>query len=131
MTREIKFRAWNSAGVGMKMLGDEEAKRILYNNTSNTELFHNKAAVIMQFTGLKDSKGNEIYEGDVYKANGQNYAVYFNNGAFAGGKSIDSCSPLGWDADGEYEDMIESGFYNNIEIIGNIYENPELLRNEN
>ena len=71
----------------------------------------------MQFTGLKDKNGKEIYEGDVvrYSANKEEHiseVVY-----------IESFFGV------EKHTGILSSFYP-IEIIGNIYENPELLKHE-
>lgn len=82
---------------------------------------------IMQYTGLKDKNGVEIYEGDILK--GQivnNYhrvaVVDFSEGCFIFKEF--------W-RDGlltEFEEESNSlDFYYNLEILGNIYENPELL----
>lgn len=70
-----------------------------------------------QFTGLKDKYGNEIYEGDICESIGYRFKVGFKNGAFSA----------------EYSEKSEDCFYlgnadeSRFEIIGNIYENPELL----
>jgi len=68
---------------------------------------------LMQFTGLKDKNGKEIYEGDIVSAFGRTSAVKFHDGYFDCGI-----------------DYIESQSLNvdSYEIIGNIYENPELLK---
>lgn len=57
MKREIKFRAW----YGGKMRENKEALRLLYNNSSDCEIFHTES-IFMQFTGLTDKNGKEIYE---------------------------------------------------------------------
>lgn len=81
---------------------------------------HISDPVLMQFTGLQDAKGNEIYEGDIVRIGSfvpQVWQVGFNRGGFCFFNEGDV-------------------FYNDIkycedgEVIGNIYENPELLKNE-
>lgn len=70
-----------------------------------------------QYTGLKDKKGKEIYEGDIYHMGDKNikYVVVWNDTGLTG-KQLGSSSYAGL-----------SYWQNNIEIIGNIYDNPELL----
>ena len=79
---------------------------------------------IGQFTGLKDAHGKEIYEGDIlkWKADNRLYAVIFNWGMFYA--SVEVCnqeiyggSPLHSLTDDEA-----------CEIVGNIYDNPELIK---
>ena len=79
-------------------------------NEVNFEELH-----IMQCTGLKDKDGNLIYEGDTLKE--ANYpccvaAVEFDNGRYR------------WDFGGEWGEIVSEC----VEIIGNIYENPELIK---
>lgn len=77
---------------------------------------------LMQFTGLLDKNGKEIYEGDIV----QNYAVKADGSIKIDEivnthvVSIPSCYQSIW-----FGEMGES--YEGIEIIGNIYENPDLL----
>jgi hypothetical protein len=83
-----------------------------------------------QFVGLKDKKGVEIYEGDVckiadpYEENEKTFTVEYSNGGFAvewhsmfcGGEA--DMTTIGWAIDSEFS----------IEVIGNIYQNPDLLQ---
>ena len=79
-----------------------------------------------QYTGLKDKNGEEIYEGDIvlvtYK-NGEceKFRIGFINGAFVAIDIKNNVSHFNFD-DYRIEEMIES-----IEVVGNIYENPNLL----
>lgn len=83
---------------------------------------------VRQFTGVKDSEGKDVYEGDVIEYdNGTKAEVIFKDGGF--------CGYDGWanSSDEAYLkiDSTISGPFNEkdfeIKVIGNIYENPELL----
>lgn len=77
----------------------------------------NKEAELMQYTGLKDKNGNGIYEGDIIKFKHDDYTVPFTQYIkFVGGT---------YQTDDYHFYLHEISHY--VEIIGNIYENPELL----
>ena len=100
--REIKFRVWDKTSKKMVNInridiGDGSCKPsifgdVFYDYWNDVEL--------MQYTGLKDINGEEIYEGDILMCD-----FYQCQGIYL----------VSWD---------------NCEIIGNIYENPELLGEE-
>lgn len=127
--REIKFRAW-----------DKELKMMAYWYPENPHHWHTKQDQIlysfpkqdgpflsdwMQYTGLKDKNGKEIFEGDIVEAiwdmTGTNEIlktiaeVKFSEGSFV------------WDDKKRHDSL----FYKHItfNIIGNIWENPELVAN--
>lgn len=118
--REIKFRVWN----GKKMIQATKWADILVKgdgrifcwvdiaeNSGLIELDKNEYE-LMQYTGLKDKNGVEIYEGDVLSD-----------------KTVVS-SDLDWNCsccNGVYGWQFEFNSVQDIEVIGNIYENPELL----
>lgn len=110
MSREIKFRAWD--GYRFTKAG------ISFNNTTG-EMMVTRGDVLEQFTGLKDSRGKEIYEGDIVKFRShpektRTMKVEYNS---------DLARFQVFDADGWHTFQ----HYNSIEVIGNVHENPELL----
>ncbi|MFW6047380.1 MAG: YopX family protein [Candidatus Woesearchaeota archaeon] len=110
MSREIKFRAWDGKMHYPEKKDKRGRKIFMY--------FDN----IMQFTGLKDKNGKEIYEGDIIH-------VKNNFEDFVGVVMYEPCSFF-VNNDGENIYMIYSGNDVEIEIIGNKFENPELLGEE-
>ena len=129
--REIKFRVWDKEGrclfiEGMKYLNpffDDTGKLFVgYFPDNETPIVEYE---INQYTGLKDKNGKEIYEGDIVNfGNNNNAIVEFSDGCF---NIFDE--PLGWDFTPDYDNdykPIKTDF-KYCEIIGNIYENPELL----
>lgn len=81
---------------------------------------------IMQYTGLKDKNGIEVYEGDIVHARG----YYPGEGWFDTGEhDYDFIADVKWD--NEKMAYLCNGYYlheiEEVEIVGNIYENPELL----
>jgi len=70
---------------------------------------------IGEFTGLKDKNGKEIYEGDIVNTNNETpFIVKYDN----------TCCAFLW-GDYYFEDRVEE---RKVKIIGNIYENPELIK---
>ncbi|MBN1046204.1 hypothetical protein DVW08_12715 [Clostridium botulinum] len=106
MSREIKFRAWNKLRNQMEYDVYKE-----YNN-------------LMQYTGLKDKNGIEIYEGDIIKYS-HNYTgeimreVVFKYGSYGIEGTTKGTHII-------FGNILES----EREVIGNIYKNPELLKEE-
>lgn len=118
MNREIKFRAWDKENKLMfpHKLIDQYDKDgfMLWGDIFSGQ---DKTVELMQFTGIKDKYGKEIYEGDVVKLD-------------------DIICPITWD-DGGFQMITDKqqgkspAIQNRLkyfEVIGNIYENPELLK---
>ena len=122
--REIKFRAWlKEEKIMGEVLGiDILHKEIFFSNEDANCYEHTdfKDIELMQYTGLKDKNNKEIYEGDIVKLranHGIGVVKYYDEwGAFV----IEYIKPRPLAVLGNY-------YKENIEILGNIYENPELL----
>ena len=111
--RKIKFRAWD--GIRMTTSG------ITFSNSTGEVCAsaygpegNEHHMPLMQYTGLKDKSGVEIYEGDVLAIHGVPTPVTYSDAKFYAKKNGERYSLGGWDMDV-------------VKVIGNIYENPELL----
>ena len=78
---------------------------------------YNDDCFLMQYTGLKDKNGKEIYEGDILRAAG---IVTWNEPEVRW-----SCIDIEWNDKCELHDMLY--LTTPLEVIGNIYENPEII----
>lgn len=87
---------------------------------------------VMQYTGLHDKNGKEIYEGDVIRCQTNNKFKYPHKGQVIYLKHIAgfgiTTEPIISESTGKEEEAFTYFNYNeNFEVIGNIYENPDLL----
>ena len=116
MNREIKFRAWD--GTSMRGIDKNDWFSIRSDGFLSISIPSDFEPVLMQYTGLKDKNSTEIYEGDIIKWRSEYNPEH-----------------------GEHTDSVvfETGFWNltpwifelyatvDREVIGNIYQHPELL----
>lgn len=134
--REIKFRAWNNRTKWMHDWLD------LCCLPHTLKFFDEpKPYILMQYTGLKDKNGIEIYEGDIVRNIWHNCCDRFIGGIWIvkyGSHSVQGDYYYSNRATGFYYENIKTKETYNIEYlpcnkagdfecIGNIYENPELL----
>ena len=124
---QYKFRAWDEKNKRMfNVARFDFADHTVYSHLFACEGYLAENLKIMQYTGLKDKNGKKIYEGDIISTDlSRPYLVVeFRNGAF-----MFHCHDEGKD----YYDYInppaddEINQYHWGEVIGNIYENPELI----
>lgn len=132
--REIKFRAWNKEENIMCYENEDfDADYWDGHYESHLEVINNSLKVdryiFMQYTGLKDKNGKEIYEGDVLQDKDCIYKVIFEYGSFDG-KIIEVLRNVGTQKEMTYQLSFIISDNDNIKVMGNIYENPELLEDK-
>lgn len=142
MNREIKFRIWDkyekqmypissidydifSQEIRIIAIGHKNGMCTSYNKNHNSEKCDITALELMQYTGLHDKNGKEIYEGDIVVD-----------------KEDEVMGEITWNEEeasfyfsilyenGTYEEEKLNDWASVLEVIGNIYDNPELLGGE-
>lgn len=126
--REIKFRVWDKKfnmmlGFKSVYINFDEGKIEVTTDTLRYEEVYTDEIedfVLMQYTNLKDKNGKEIYEGDILKVkldDGEaNLYVKYTNGEY---RVVN---------EGKWEDSLYAYMYfGDVEIVGNIYENEDLI----
>ena len=122
--REIKFRAWNPIKDRMAHSDAYEGLHLFFKYVSAVDLQDNFQ--LMQYTGLKDKNGKEIYEGDILQ-----FDYYYDYGQCGEHKTF--TRQVDWnDTFCGFSPIYGTGTYimprERYEVIGNIHENKELLK---
>lgn len=143
--RDIKFRAWDKKYEGMRevLTLSVVSKEVIVKTATSMRARPLEEVELMQFTGLKDRNGREIYEGDIVCIEDQ--IVADNIGGFNRYEPLNHLAEVRFVSSAfgaEIRELAEGlgrGFYtfsrlqseidiSSIEVIGTIYENPELLK---
>lgn len=125
--REIKFRVWDKTADKFRDLMVYDVKNGKVVVRFPIETLKKGEYQLEQYTGLKDKNGKEIYEGDIAKFKN------FNNKLMVGEikySTEDAMFRLEYTNNSGYQDWDYASRFN-LEIIGNIHENPELLEDKN
>lgn len=153
MTRNYKFRAktkydWNGTPAGVWIYGNyftQAGKHYICETTPNKKGIVRNSVIevdektLGQFTGLLDKNGKEIYEGDIIMVCNsdnytgylrfKNYEVVFDCGAFKIVHEMYEGQVSVFETLDVYINPVSGDKH--MEIIGNIYENPDLLTTDN
>lgn len=129
--REIKFRAWHKKRkkiytvLELRLEGQDDEGGFAKLNSPDNQLCFTpiKRVALMQYVGLKDINGKEIFEDDILlTSHTPNVRVYWDDldGRWAGEYINSSTQPC----------CINDSVKYTSEVIGNVHENPELLKRE-
>ena len=128
MKREIKFRAWMRGSMYYNHSISLQVDGTIHHldTDGNWEEDYNSNVVeLMQYTGLKDKNGVEIYEGDIVECFiddelvGSNEVIEFKNGSFWLDRRHTTIH--------EWNTMPDNTYATDLQAIGNIHEHPHLL----
>ncbi len=138
MNREIKFRIWDIENKEMLRVQELDFEptfyggRIAIRPDQYNDYFDTEDMILMQYTGLHDKNGKEIYEGDIVLY--QDWEMAYEGGgndSFINKGIVEYCEDNCCFNVTERQtvDLADVLYKDNedLEVIGNIYDNPELL----
>lgn len=145
--RDIKFRAWDKDLKQMHICGQDVHDSMTFDENNIAQYYNLQNGCgspttyeLMQYTGLKDKNEKEIYEGDIVKTYFNKKDAYSIN-TLNLKRSVNKIGKIEYIVDSFCifipkfgENIYPLSFFgdeiiNQIEVIGNIYDNPELLEN--
>ena len=143
--RELKFRGYHEEKGMFPVYGLDE--KYVYQDTYDSaeylqNIFPIKNVHLMQYTGLEDKNGIEIYEGDIIKVIGDT-EVYYDDSLFEPSENVEfelitevfynetiasfDLSTIEADLNMKHWGFYGEGTESHLEVIGNIHQNPELI----
>jgi hypothetical protein len=129
--RKIKFRVWDtrdkkmSVSFTLEEFANDQDGEMGNGDFSLKNYCPESENILMQYTGIKDKNGKEIYDGDIVRS------IQDWDHSIEQVSAVKQITPVEW-MWGCYGNInIALKYHKNTEVIGNIYENPELLENEN
>ena len=138
--REVKFRAWNNKAKKMiyfdnnwQILTDGPLTNLVICSNVSERSFDfdpeedGESTILMQYTGLKNKRGVPVYEGDILEHKTWGLVIM----SFGEYESEDGTVMAFHLIDIEYKEQIYNENFQGYEVVGNIYEHPNLLKPNN
>lgn len=135
MNNRFRFRVWFTPDYQEpEMIYDAEQtydnrcqNKGSYHHWYFGEILEDKDCIVMQCTGLKDKNGKLIYEGDILGGTYGNLYIHYCDSCKQFQLKANDYGCMACEGDVHWYELVESEDENELEVVGNIYQNPELL----